>query len=139
VYRFLIYPRISFLDSLELIGCSELTTLHLHDSGGARPICSVKITLCERLRELRISRKISQLTIYGCSNLSLLTVERQINFLRVKNCLQLRGISQSAPIICSECKMECGGSEVEDENEENDRDEENVDDNVEEDEENNEE
>jgi hypothetical protein len=114
---FSVLPGFPSLDSLEVVGCSELIELHISSSGENYSICSVKITACEKLREFRISRKISQLWINDCSKLKRFVVERQINFLRVKNCPKLRGISQSAPIICSEWEVE--GEEEDEEDDEN--------------------
>jgi hypothetical protein len=129
---FSVLPGFPSLDSLQIIGCFELTELHISSARENYPICNVKITACENLQELRISRKISQFRISDCSELSRLVVERQINFLRVKRCPKLRGISQSAPIICSEWEVY---SEEKEENEDEDEQEDTNDDSGEESEE----
>jgi hypothetical protein len=96
---FSLLPVLPSLNSLTIFSCAELTELHLSGNGETFPICKVRITCCRSLKELRISRKISQLKIFKCPELSRLTIESQINFLRIKNCPALKDISSTAPII----------------------------------------
>jgi hypothetical protein len=96
---FSLLPLLPSLNSLTIFSCTELTELRLSGNGETFPICKVRITCCSRLKELRISRKISQLKIFKCPELSRLIIESQINFLRIKNCPALKDISSSAPII----------------------------------------
>jgi hypothetical protein len=115
-----VLPEFPSLDYLELYQCNGLTELHLTGNGEKYPICTVKILDCEGLNEVRISRKISQLTISSCRTLSRLVVERQINFLRVKRCPKLPFVSPSAHIICSHWVM---GNEEDQSNSEEDEEE----------------
>jgi hypothetical protein len=120
---FCLIPGIPSLDSLKIISCDQLTELHLSGNGEKYPICKVKIHFCGQLKILRISRSISQLGITRCPNLSRVIIESQVNYLSVCRCPKLRGISQPAPIICSEWELESEEEENEEEEEDGDESE----------------
>jgi hypothetical protein len=90
---FTVLPGFPSLNSLEINTCSKLTELHLCGSGEKKlSICGVNISFCYVLKNLRISRKVSQLSISNCPKLFQLTIESQINFRRVKECPRLTAV-----------------------------------------------
>jgi hypothetical protein len=79
-------PELPSLGYLTIESCNRLVTLHLVAEQAKFPIYSVIIRNCRNLKEVKVTRKISEMKIRLCDQLRRIDAQSQIGFLRADHC-----------------------------------------------------
>jgi hypothetical protein len=96
------------LGYLHLKTCSQLTTVRLPEIiNNKYPLYFAEISKCHSLKEVRVARKISQLTVVNCNELSIMVVDSQVGYLVTRECPKLYEDSlTSKNIVYCDCRID---------------------------------
>jgi Leucine-rich repeat (LRR) protein len=94
------------LGYLHLKSCPHLSAVHLKNTRSVYPLYFVEIFHCHCLREVRVTRKVSQMKILNCKELSILVVDSPVGHLVTRECPKLyEDYLNTKNIIYHDCRI----------------------------------